>query len=264
MPSVLKVNEIQSDTSLPLVFNVGNAERGRINTSGLFLVGTTTAPSSTDVKVFVNSSGGGFAGFAANGTPGGAIGCPTTSTLSLYTAAGTLGAETYTERARFNSTGAFVFAGGTTTADGIGITFPATQSASTNANTLDDYEEGTWTPTLDRHLSSPTISYAFREGKYTKIGRLVVAHMTAQISSISAAGSGINRVTGLPFAADTSGAQYGLNAIVHYNTVFTTVARTGMAYLTGVTFSNALTTNTSEIAENYLAGYLSFTFIYTV
>ena len=37
--------------------------------------------------------------------------------------------------------------GGTTpSASGAGISFPATQSTSTDANTLDDYEEGTWTP----------------------------------------------------------------------------------------------------------------------
>lgn len=42
-----------------------------------------------------------------------------------------------TERARLNTTGAFVLAGGTTTANGIGITFPASQSASSDANTLD-------------------------------------------------------------------------------------------------------------------------------
>jgi hypothetical protein len=36
--------------------------------------------------------------------------------------------------------------GATPTTSGTGITFPATASASTNANTLDDYEEGTWTP----------------------------------------------------------------------------------------------------------------------
>jgi hypothetical protein len=37
--------------------------------------------------------------------------------------------------------------GATPSASGTGITFPATASASTDANTLDDYEEGTWTPT---------------------------------------------------------------------------------------------------------------------
>jgi hypothetical protein len=37
--------------------------------------------------------------------------------------------------------------GATPSASGSGISFPATQSASSDANTLDDYEEGTWTPT---------------------------------------------------------------------------------------------------------------------
>jgi len=75
------------------------------------------------------------------------------------------------ERARFNSTGAFVFAGGTATANGIGITFPATQSASSNANTLDDYEEGTWTTTT---ASTTNISgITLQQAKYTKVGRMV-------------------------------------------------------------------------------------------
>jgi hypothetical protein len=36
----------------------------------------------------------------------------------------------------------------TPSASGSGISFPATQSASSDANTLDDYEEGTWTPSV--------------------------------------------------------------------------------------------------------------------
>lgn len=76
-----------------------------LDASGRLLVGTTTAPNSTDIKTFINSSGGGFVGFAANGTAGGAIGCPTTSILAFYTAAGTLGSETYSERARITSAG---------------------------------------------------------------------------------------------------------------------------------------------------------------
>jgi hypothetical protein len=44
---------------------------------------------------------------------------------------------------------------------GAGITFPATQSASSDANTLDDYEEGTWTPTFNNlgTVSNVTASY---------------------------------------------------------------------------------------------------------
>ena len=56
---------------------------------------------------------------------------------------------------------------------GTGITFPATQSASANANTLDDYEEGTYTPTFaSMTVNSGTAVYS---GKYTKIGNLCYA-----------------------------------------------------------------------------------------
>jgi hypothetical protein len=40
--------------------------------------------------------------------------------------------------------------GATPAASGAGITFPASASASSDANTLDDYEEGTWTPTVTK------------------------------------------------------------------------------------------------------------------
>ena len=55
-----------------------------------------------------------------------------------------------------NSTGALALYGASVSANGVGITFPATQSASTDANTLDDYEEGTWTPTFNNITGSPT------------------------------------------------------------------------------------------------------------
>jgi hypothetical protein len=55
--------------------------------------------------------------------------------------------------------------GATPTTSGTGITFPATQSASTDANTLDDYEEGTWTPSVG---GSATYG-AQQNGRYIKI-----------------------------------------------------------------------------------------------
>jgi hypothetical protein len=45
-------------------------------------------------------------------------------------------------------------------ASGSGISFPATQSASSDANTLDDYEEGTWTPTVNNMTTTGTPAYA--------------------------------------------------------------------------------------------------------
>jgi len=91
--------------------------------------------------------------------------------------------------------------GATPSTSGSGITFPATASASSNANTLDDYEEGTWTPVADRSTTSPTISYSYRSGNYTKIGRMVYVQFDLDMSSISAAGSGQNIISGLPFSA---------------------------------------------------------------
>ena len=106
-----------------------------------------------------------------------------------------------TERARFNSTGALVFAGGTTTANGIGITFPATQSASTDANTLDDYEEGTWTPAWVAATGTlGAITYENRQGTYTKVGRMVTAQGGFYNTAFAAGtGSGDLRISGLPF-----------------------------------------------------------------
>jgi len=58
--------------------------------------------------------------------------------------------------------------GATPSGSGSGITFPATQSASTDANTLDDYEEGTWTPALTGATFSTTAA-----GTYVKVGQVV-------------------------------------------------------------------------------------------
>jgi hypothetical protein len=79
-----------------------------------------------------------------------------------------------------------------------GITFPATQVASSDANTLDDYEEGTWTGTLKGGTTDPTIPVT-ATGQYTKIGNQVFARIIfANITTTGASGS--ISITGLPFA----------------------------------------------------------------
>jgi hypothetical protein len=104
------------------------------------------------------------------------------------------------ERMRLNSTGAVILQGGTTTATGVGITFPATQSASSDANTLDDYEEGTWTPTFEGGTTNPTLTYDAQVARYTKIGNVVTVNGRIRVGSISSAGSGTCFIAGLPFA----------------------------------------------------------------
>lgn len=72
------------------------------------------------------------------------------------------------------------------------ITFPASQNASANANTLDDYEEGVWTPSV-----GGTATYTTQAGYYTKIGRMVCIHGTLVITSIGTGSQ--TTISGLPF-----------------------------------------------------------------
>ena len=73
------------------------------------------------------------------------------------------------------------------------LTFPATAAPSSDANTLDDYEEGTWTPSL-----GGTTTYAQQIGSYTKIGRTVFIDCTVEVTLIGT-GSSV-AISGLPFS----------------------------------------------------------------
>ena len=82
------------------------------------------------------------------------------------------------------------------------IVFPATANVSTGANTLDDYEEGTFTPTFTASTTNPTVTYqASTYGRYTKIGRTVFVDIRVNLATMSSAGSGNIRIAGLPFTS---------------------------------------------------------------
>jgi hypothetical protein len=80
------------------------------------------------------------------------------------------------------------------------IVFPATQNPSAGANTLDDYEEGTFTPTISLGVGS--ITYSSQQGKYTKIGNVVFVRIRIALSAGTASGSHLT-IAGLPFTVDT-------------------------------------------------------------
>jgi hypothetical protein len=84
---------------------------------------------------------------------------------------------------------------------GIGITFPATQSASSDANTLDDYEEGTWTPNLI--ATSGSITAQTTTGTYVRVGKLVIVQIS--ISSITVGASTALAINNLPFTVNSTG-----------------------------------------------------------
>jgi hypothetical protein len=105
----------------------------------------------------------------------------------------------------------------TPSTSGAGITFPATQSASSDANTLDDYEEGTWTPTQGAGL---TVVGTFSSGgNYTKIGNIVYLQgFVAGTTSVAFLTGGVTVCGGLPFTASAaSPLQTGLGVTADNN-----------------------------------------------
>jgi len=76
--------------------------------------------------------------------------------------------------------------GATPAASGAGITFPASASLSSDGNTLDDFEEGTWTPTYVAATTNfSSVTYEQQVGKYTKIGRMIFLTVTISTTAIT-------------------------------------------------------------------------------
>lgn len=74
------------------------------------------------------------------------------------------------------------------------VSFPAVQNASAGVNVLDDYEEGTWTPSL-----GGTTTYTTQTGTYTKVGRLVYFNCELSINAIGTGSA--TTISGLPFTS---------------------------------------------------------------
>jgi hypothetical protein len=110
---------------------------------------------------------------------------------------------TAVEAATFNIYG--IGLTGATPSSGTGITFPATQSASTDANTLDDYEEGTFLHGISFGGAAVGITYNanYTYGFYTKIGRVVHVLGTIILTS-KGSSTGSARITGLPFTSNNT------------------------------------------------------------
>ena len=161
-----------------------------------------------------------------------------------------------TERARLNSTGAFVLAGGTTTANGIGITFPATQSASTDANTLDDYEEGTWTPVFKGTTGDPTVTYTQQSGRYVKIGRMFYWGVAIRVNTTSG-GSGILYIESPVPILSTASNTWGGTVTWNGTGTFTGQNPTTLAAINGSTalylHTNSTLMATSDVTVSQLA-----------
>jgi hypothetical protein len=102
-------------------------------------------------------------------------------------------------------------------------------TTNTNANTLDDYEEGSWTPGFATGTPTYTTTYN-RMGRYTKIGNVCHVHMEMYMGSISFAdATALLTINGLPFAANSAGATFGVALASH--------VQTSNMYSAGVTYN---------------------------
>ena len=97
---------------------------------------------------------------------------------------------------------------------GGGLTF---NGDTATANALDDYEEGSWTPTASTSNGNGSFSVTVNYAKYIKVGGLV--HASCYLSIIvSNVGSGAAIIGGLPFV-NTSGQGYSIASVGHASAI---------------------------------------------
>jgi len=183
--------------ALQFLVNAAGNEAMRIDSSGNVGIGT----SSPDLKLSIaggmnlrNSSRAGAFEIDSSGNLWAGT-ATTAGNIYLETGHTTSGLpSTGTARVTVNQYGLGLSA---TPSSGTGIAFPATQNASSDANTLDDYEEGTWTavPTWATQGSGSGNVTA----QYTKVGNLV--SIRCYPVAVKGTASGAFKITGLPFTA---------------------------------------------------------------
>ena len=144
--------------------------------------------------------------------------------------------------------------GATPSSSGSGITFPASQSASTDANTLDDYEEGTYTPTVTP--TSGAITSYTSTGYYVKTGKQVTCWFNVKITNVGT-GTGTATIASLPFSHNATD-QYGIVALGRDTDV------TGYVFQgwgSGTSFTVQTVTNGDLMATNTrYVGFVTYTF----
>lgn len=118
------------------------------------------------------------------------------------------------------------------------IVFPAAQNASANANTLDDYEEGTWTPSYTP-AAGAGITYSQQGGSYVKIGKFVLCQFVLTVSGLGTA-SGVVKLAGLPFAPGPALGEYGSGTFGYWVSATTALVQIPWLLTAGVSSMDLL------------------------
>jgi len=280
---VLKIGgSIDTDASTALTVKTVGTTAITVDTSQNVGIGTTSPVTKVDIQSTIGLAY--KAKRTSNGVAGGIGAGATTQGLAIF--ATDFYADTpiifgvnqtdsspnpflgLTERMRINATAPVLcLAGGSTTATGTGIAFPATQSASSDANTLDDYEEGTWTPTITRNTTNPTITYTNQFGNYVKIGKLV--YVSCQVSwSANTGGSGaVYYISGLPFTNSNTGSSYSQTVMQDFGGITFSGGATQFGGYVGANDTKVILTSggsatTSGLVTVGSSGYMYMTGVY--
>jgi hypothetical protein len=226
------------DGSAGAKFTTAGTERMRIDSSGNLLVGKTASDlgatagielngqydvgyftRSGDKPLVVNrlSSDGAIADFRKDGTTVGSIGSVSglISYINLDPRSGGTGISGTNTDSIIPVTGTGASANGT---KDLGLTTARWRDLYLSggvylggtgaANLLDDYEEGTWTPTYQGATTAGTGTYTFQHGSYTKVGNLVT--INGYFRSTAHTGTGNIELTGLPFTVASGAGNYGV------------------------------------------------------
>ena len=181
MASTIKADTLQSTTSNVFVLNSVGTEYARFNSSGNLGIGTTTQIGAEKIGISFDDSVFNGLGIQVQGSSSSAG--YTIFRNSSGTSIGTITRNGTASSVKYNTTSSS--ATGAYLLDS-GVAFPATQVSSADANTLDDYEEGTFTLTLSGCTTAPTATCY-----YTKIGN--------QVNVWSGASAGTSNATFLRF-----------------------------------------------------------------
>jgi len=179
-------------------FVVNNGERLRILSDGTIATGGLSAtPGTVAAGSYIQAAAN--AGFFSNGYDG-KFG--TSSNHPVYFQVNGSSKASITSAGNLSITDGNLVIG----TSGHGIDFSAAGNAGgMTSELLDDYEEGTWTPTLGGNAS-----YDIRVGTYTKIGNLVYAYCRIRPTSLGTGSD--DTISGLPFnpnGSDNSGVMIG-------------------------------------------------------
>ena len=220
--STVPTNGLYLPSANTIGWATNSTVRGVIDSSGNWGIGTSSP--GEKLHIFGNAVDT-AAKITKNGTDSALVGVDS----EVYVGAGgalafrTGGYTSAYDKAKLDASGNFLVGVSSATTNGgkietsNGITFPATQSACSNANTLDDYEEGTWTATVTFGGANVGMTYATRTAHYVKVGSTCFFQLYLRLSA-KGSSTGLAVVGGLPFTSDGSSA-YSAVAVSIYDPI---------------------------------------------